>query len=64
MDRFYENLNGGHRGPRGPGLAPMGKARALQEAKRWLRGVTDADGTHPYEHPVYWSPFVLIGDPD
>lgn len=54
MQRFYENLKSGSAG--------FGsKARALQEAKRWLRNYTDAGGRTPYRHPYYWSAFVLIG---
>ncbi|MBN2565902.1 MAG: CHAT domain-containing protein, partial [Candidatus Eisenbacteria bacterium] len=41
---------------------PMSKGEALREAKRWLRSYTDKQGNHPYEHPYYWSAFVLIGD--
>jgi CHAT domain-containing protein len=36
MVRFYENLLGRRAGLR----APMPKAEALTEAKRWLRGLT------------------------
>jgi CHAT domain-containing protein len=36
MVRFYENLLGGRTGLK----APMPKAEALAEAKRWLRGLT------------------------
>jgi CHAT domain-containing protein len=54
MWRFYENWLGGMR--------PMSKAAALQEAKRWLRTWTDAEGTRPYAHPYFWAGFVLIGD--
>jgi CHAT domain-containing protein len=65
MGRFYEGLTGSYREPRdGRTGAPMAKTEALQEAKRWLRTFVDEDGTRPYEHPVYWSPFVMIGDPD
>lgn len=64
MERFYENLLGkyederaGHVGER------MGKAEALQEAKRYLREHTgDEQGMHPYEHPFFWAGFILIGD--
>jgi CHAT domain-containing protein len=38
------------------------KAGALKEAKNWLRSQTDENGGRPYEHPFYWSGFVLIGD--
>ncbi len=53
MERFYANLLDG----------PMPRARALREAKRWLRDYTDEEGGHPYEHPAYWSGFILLGDP-
>jgi CHAT domain-containing protein len=39
MMRFYENLLG-----KRPGLkAPLGRARALQEARQWLRGLTRSE---------------------
>jgi CHAT domain-containing protein/tetratricopeptide (TPR) repeat protein len=63
MSRFYENLFGkyddvrhGHLGQR------MTKAEALQEAKQWLRSYTDEHGDRPYQHPYFWSAFILIGD--
>jgi len=56
MQRFYENRSGR--------LAePLPKAEALAEAKAWLRAYTDESGRRPYEHPYYWSAFILIGDP-
>ena len=40
------------------------EARALTEAKRWLRTYTDpAEWEPPYAHPYYWAGFILIGDP-
>lgn len=54
---------------------PMPKADALAEAKHWLRtlevdddrgvgrGGTQDATVRPYEHPYYWAPFVLLGDP-
>lgn len=59
MTRFYENLTGG-RSERATG--PLTKAAALQEAKTWLRGYTDADGATRFRHPSCWAGFVLIGD--
>jgi CHAT domain-containing protein/Tfp pilus assembly protein PilF len=53
MQRFYENW----------WKKGMSKAKSLQEAKRWLRETVDGSGRHPYEHPYYWSAFILIGDP-
>ncbi len=40
----------------------MPKAEALREGKFWLRDYVDDSGRAPYEHPYYWSAFVLIGD--
>ena len=63
MRRFYENRLGAYDDERsGYAGAPMGKAAALREAKSWLRSYVDPDGHRPYEHPYYWSAFVLIGD--
>jgi CHAT domain-containing protein len=88
MERFYQNLLG----QRGGLSQPMPKAEALDEAKRWLRGLNQAEvkqataglpagrriieedegpkparirpaSQHPFEHPYYWSAFILIGDP-
>lgn len=65
MGRFYENLSGTYSDVRrGRVGAAMTKAAALAEAKNWLREYTDAGGSHPFAHPVYWSGFVLMGDPD
>lgn len=64
MQRFYEVLL------RDPGREGIGdskavrgplKARALQEASRWVREWRDPDGTQPYAHPIYWAGFVLMG---
>ena len=63
MTRFYENLFGEYEDERkGRVGEAMPKAEALQEAKRWLREHTDEYGNRPYEHPYFWSAFVLIGD--
>ena len=56
MTRFYENLIGEHG-------TTMTKARALQEAKIWVREYEQSDGARPFEHPIYWSGFILIGSP-
>ncbi len=63
MRRFYEDWLGKYEAQR-LGLVgePMTKAAALREAKLWLRGYTDESGGRPYEHPYYWSAFILIGD--
>jgi CHAT domain-containing protein len=63
MNRFYENYFG-QNGDERPGRSGerTGKADALQEAKRWLRDYTDEHGNRPYEHPYFWSAFILIGD--
>jgi CHAT domain-containing protein/tetratricopeptide (TPR) repeat protein len=64
MGRFYENLTGSFQdGRQGTKGKPMSRARALREAKHWLRTYTDDGGNKPFRHPVYWSGFVLIGDP-
>lgn len=52
MERFYGNW--WQRG--------MGKAEALREAKAWLRDYTDTGGRRLYEHPFFWSGFVLVGE--
>ncbi len=63
MGRFYENLTGATRDARdGPSGEMMGKARALQEAKDWLRAYSTEAGERPFLHPAYWSGFVLIGN--
>lgn len=63
MRRFYENRAGAYEDERaGRSGRPMTKAAALQEAKRWLRGYTDERGRQPYDHPYYWSAFILIGE--
>lgn len=36
-------------------------SESLQLAKQFLRTYTTADGKRPYEHPAYWSAFVLVG---
>lgn len=54
MGHFYRALAGS---PAGSGLgAPVSKAQALQAAQRRLKD----DGR--FNHPFYWSPFVLVGD--
>jgi len=63
MQRFYENRSGFYTDERsGLVAAPLPKAAALSEAKAWLRSYEDESGRRPYEHPYYWSAFVLIGD--
>jgi CHAT domain-containing protein len=63
MGRFYENMTGSYLDDRGA-AAPaifMDKAHALKEARRWLRDYEDEAGDRPFQHPVYWAGFVLIG---
>ena len=84
MTRFYQNLLGKRDGLK----QPLPKARALAEAKQWLRSLTPQEaerllkalpssergmkeGTISppkqaklYEHPYYWSAFILLGDPN
>jgi len=63
MTRFYENRQGAYEESRGWGPGKrISKSAALFEAKSWLRSYTNEQGAHPYEHPFYWSAFVLIGD--
>jgi CHAT domain-containing protein/Flp pilus assembly protein TadD len=63
MERFYENYFGRYEGGRitAPNTA-MTKAEALQEAKRRLRSYKDDLGDNPYDHPYFWSAFILVGD--
>jgi CHAT domain-containing protein/tetratricopeptide (TPR) repeat protein len=53
MKRFYHNL----------AERRLDKARALDDAKAWLRAFTTDTGEHPYAHPAYWASFALVGDP-
>jgi CHAT domain-containing protein len=65
MERFYENLTGRYPDTRlGERAAPLPPARALREAKSYLRSLKDRSGRPIYEHPVYWAGFILIGIPD
>ncbi len=63
MRRFYEGWTGAFTEPRAgvPAGEPMPKALALKEAKAWLRAHVDRWGERPYEHPFYWSGFILLG---
>jgi CHAT domain-containing protein/Tfp pilus assembly protein PilF len=99
MARFYDNLLGNYTSDRPAyGRAykagtPMTKIDALQEARDWLRGLSqpeadkalsglgkggnstinrggvedlgtvtpNAAAVHPYDHPRFWAPFILIG---
>ena len=64
MQRFYENWLGKYDDEQGGKAGePMSKAEALREAKRHIRTYTNEYGHRPYEHPFYWSAFILIGDP-
>lgn len=55
MSRFYQLWLGD---------AGYTKARALQEAKRWLRDRRARDGARRFSHPWFWSGFVLLGEAD
>jgi len=56
MARFYENIAGKRLvGRLTVHFAPLSKARALNEAKRWLREYRDESGECPFAHPAYWS---------
>lgn len=62
MKRFYENYTGRYQEPRfGRVAEPMPPARALREARLWLRDLTDSRGRKPFAHPVYWGGFILVG---
>jgi CHAT domain-containing protein/tetratricopeptide (TPR) repeat protein len=64
MTRFYEDWTGNYDGDRGAGAgAPMSRADALRDARRYVRTYEAPDGSHPFEHPLYWSGFILTGDP-
>ena len=72
MKRFYSNLFGEENRVEGDaqgrttgtGKPVITKREALREAKEWLRAYKNERGEHPYTDPFYWSPFILIGDPD
>ncbi|MCB1164382.1 CHAT domain-containing protein [bacterium] len=53
MDAFYAAWKS--RAASGP--------EAVATAVAALRSYRDADGRLPYDHPYYWAPFVLMGDP-
>ncbi len=62
MARFYENWLGPYDGLRsGKSARTMTEAEALREAKTWLKALSDGNGERRFEHPYYWSPFVLVG---
>ena len=64
MNRFYENYTGHYTDRRFGAIGePMKAARALREARMHVRTLTDASGRRPYEHPVYWAGFFLLGLP-
>jgi CHAT domain-containing protein/tetratricopeptide (TPR) repeat protein len=63
MQRFYQNRLGAYDDERaGRTKEPMSKSEALRESKIWLRNYTDETGRKPYEHPYFWSAFILIGE--
>jgi len=65
MDRFYDNLTGRYADVRmGERGVPLPTARALREAKIHLRNLVDDHGRRPFEHPVYWGGFILLGLPE
>jgi CHAT domain-containing protein/tetratricopeptide (TPR) repeat protein len=64
MNRFYENYTGHYTDRRLGAIGePMKAARALREARIYVRTLEDASGRRPYEHPVYWAGFFLLGLP-
>ena len=47
----------------GYGTAPtMSRAQALRQAALKLMAKDSPDKTFSYAHPMFWAPFVLIGD--
>ena len=65
MNRFYENYTGQYRDERfGAAGKAMKAPRALREARAYVRNLKDPSGRRPYEHPVYWGGFFLVGRPD
>lgn len=67
--RFYLNLLGQQAAdPFGDEVGRMGRARALAMAQRWfiekLVPSWNTQTGEDWSHPAYWSPFVLIGEPD
>jgi CHAT domain-containing protein len=61
MKRFYENYSDERTGLRIGKSGRLPPARALSEARSWLRGHRDAEGKAIYAHPHYWAAFVLVG---
>ena len=51
MRRFYEEWLGSE---------PISRGEALRRARAWLREQRSSFGTR-FDHPYYWSAFVLIG---
>lgn len=58
MEHFYGLLAGLD------GEEPLPKAEALRRTRVWMREQRDEQGRRLFGHPVYWSSFVLFGDPD
>jgi CHAT domain-containing protein/tetratricopeptide (TPR) repeat protein len=61
MKRFYENYSDERTGLRIGKSGRLPPARALSEARSWLRGHRDVEGKAIYAHPHYWAAFVLVG---
>ena len=53
MEAFFREATAAARGGR-----PEGYARALQQARREVRGRA------AWSAPYFWAPFVLVGPPD
>jgi CHAT domain-containing protein len=52
MERFYTNML----------ERKMSKGAALREAMLWLRGCEGKDGRKAYQQPMFWAPFIVVGD--
>lgn len=58
MRQFYRNYLGGGESNR------LSRVLALAEAKRWLRNYQNESGERVFDHPYYWAPWVLMGNPN
>ncbi|HYV34422.1 MAG TPA: CHAT domain-containing protein, partial [Gemmataceae bacterium] len=77
MERFYENMLGARPGLKGPmakvqalsearrWLRELTRAEALGRLKELGIAANEKElvGEQPFEHPYFWAPFILVGDP-